>query len=144
MAQDQQLLLYILNSLTSDVLPQVATLTTSMPVWVALETMFSAQPRAQITNIRMQLANCKKGSLTAAAYSSKMKKLDDELAAAGRVIEDKEMVTLILDGLDFIYNPLVQSVVGRPTPILVSELYSQMLAYDSRLELLQENYNNGY
>jgi len=32
MAQDQQLLLYILNSLTSDVLAQVATLTTSASV----------------------------------------------------------------------------------------------------------------
>ena len=92
----------------------------------------------------MQLANCKKGSMTAAAYFSKMKKLGDELAAAGKVIEDDEMVTLILAGLDFDYNPLVQSVVSRPTPISVSELYSQMLAYDSRLELLQENHNNGY
>ena len=82
--------------------------------------------------------------MTAAAYFSKMKKLGDELAAAGKVIEDDEMVTLILAGLDFDYNPLVQSVVTRPTPISVSELYSQMLAYDSRLELLQENHNNGY
>jgi hypothetical protein len=42
MAQDQQLLSYLLNSLTSDVLAQVATLTSSAPVWEALETMYSA------------------------------------------------------------------------------------------------------
>jgi hypothetical protein len=144
MVQDQQLLSYILNSLTSDVLAQVATLESSAPVWAALETMFSAQSRARITNLRMQLANCKKGGLTAAAYFSKMKKLGDELAAADKVIEDDEMVTLILTSLYFDYNLLVSSVVGRSTPISVSELYSQLLAFDSRLEPLQENNKSNY
>jgi hypothetical protein len=32
----------------------------------------------------MQLANCKKGNMTATTYFSKMKKLGDELAAAGK------------------------------------------------------------
>jgi hypothetical protein len=98
MAQDQQLLSYILNSLTSDVLSQVATLTSSTPIWEVLETMYSAQSCAQITNLRMQLATYKKGSMTTTTYFSKMKKLGDELAAAGKVIEDEEMVTLIVAG----------------------------------------------
>lgn len=140
MEQDQQLLSYILNSLTSDVLTQVSTLESSTPVWAVLETMFLAQYRTQITNLRMQLANCKKGGMITPAYFSKMKKLGDELAATGKVIEDDEMVTLILAGLDFYYNPLVSSVVGRSTPISVSELYSQLLAFDSRFELLHKNY----
>lgn len=55
----------------------------------------------------MQLVNCKKGGLTAAAYYAKMKALGDELAAAGRPVDDEEMVTFILVGLDFDYNPLV-------------------------------------
>lgn len=58
------------------------------------------------------------------AYFSKMKKLNDELAATGKVLEDNEMVTLILARLDFCYNTLVSSVMGRTTPISVSELYS--------------------
>lgn len=53
-----------------------------------------------------------------------MKKLNDELAATGKVLEDNEMVTLILARLDFCYNTLVSSVMGRTTPISVSELYS--------------------
>jgi hypothetical protein len=52
-----------------------------------------------------------------------MKKLSDELAATGKVIADDEMVTLILAGLDFNYNPLVSFIIGRDTPISVGELY---------------------
>jgi hypothetical protein len=48
-----------LNSLASDLLAQVATLTSSAPVWEMLETMYSAQSRARITNLQMQLATCK-------------------------------------------------------------------------------------
>jgi hypothetical protein len=70
MSQDQRLLSYLLNSLTSDVLAQVATLTLSAPVWEVLETMYSAQSHTWITNLRMQLATCKKGSMIARTYFS--------------------------------------------------------------------------
>jgi hypothetical protein len=59
-AQDQQILSYLLNSLTKDVLGQVATLSTSATVWTSLETMFSAQSRARVTNLRMQLSTLKR------------------------------------------------------------------------------------
>jgi hypothetical protein len=35
--------------------------------------MFSAQSHARVTNLRLQLANMKKGSMTVAAYFAKMK-----------------------------------------------------------------------
>jgi hypothetical protein len=114
MAQDQQLLSYILNSLTSDILAQVAMLTSSAPVWEVLETMHSTQFRARITNLRMQLVTCKKGSMTATTYFSNTKKLGDELAAAGKVLEDEEMVTLILVGLNFNYVDGVKPCSSSP------------------------------
>ncbi|CAN6278546.1 unnamed protein product [Urochloa humidicola] len=46
LVKDQQLLSYLINSLTKDVLAQVATLATSVEVWIALETMFSARSKA--------------------------------------------------------------------------------------------------
>jgi len=95
--------------------------------------MFSAQSQARVTNLRMQLANHKKGGQTAAAYYAKVKGLSDELAAAGRPVPDEELVTFILAGLDFDYNPLVSSVLGRTEPISLSNLYAQLIAYDMRL-----------
>ena len=98
--------------------------------------MFAAQSQARVTNLCMQLTNSKKGSMTATAYYAKVKALGDELAAAGRPMQDDELVTFILAGLDFDYNPLVSTVLGRTTPISLSDLYSQLLAYDARLQLL--------
>jgi hypothetical protein len=53
MAKDQQLLAFLLNSITKEVLPQVLTMVTSAEVWEALETMFLAQSRARVTNLRL-------------------------------------------------------------------------------------------
>lgn len=101
--------------------------------------MFAAQSRARITNLYMQLVNCKKGDMKTVAYFAKMKAYSDELAAAGKPIGDQEMMLFILNGLDFDYNPLVSSVLGLTDPISLSELYAQTHAYDSRLDMLQDN-----
>jgi hypothetical protein len=62
--------------------------------------------------------------MTAAVYFNKVKTLVDELAAAGKKIEDEEMVSYILSGLDFHYNPIVSSVLGQIDPISLSDLYT--------------------
>lgn len=53
-----------------------------------------------------------------------MKGLADDLASAGKPIDDDELVSYILVGLDIDYNPLVSTVVGRSDPISLSDLYS--------------------
>jgi len=63
LAKDQQILGYLVNSLSTTVLAQVATLKTMSDVWRVLEGMYSAQSCARVTNLRMQLANLKMGSL---------------------------------------------------------------------------------
>ncbi|WVZ83847.1 hypothetical protein U9M48_030944 [Paspalum notatum var. saurae] len=135
--QDQQILGYLLNSLSKEILAQVATLSTSAEVWTTLQVMHSARSRARITNLRMQLAGLKKGSMTVAAYYAKMKAIGDELAAAGKPVEDDEMVSFILSGLDFDYNPIASSILSQTEPISLSEFYSQLLAFDTRLQMLQ-------
>jgi hypothetical protein len=46
------------------------------------------------------------------------------MAAAGRTLEDEELVEYILTGIDPEYDPMVSPVIVRNTPISVSELYS--------------------
>ena len=137
-AKDQQLLGYLLNSITKEVLVQVATATSSAEAWESLETMFSAQSRARVTNLRMQLSNLKKGGMTMEAYFNKIRKIKDELAAAGKLVDDDEVVSYILNGLDFDYNPIVSTILGRAEPISLSDLYSQLLSYDLRMEMYQD------
>jgi hypothetical protein len=70
-------------------------------------------------------------------YVNRMRTLGDEMAAAGTPIDDKELVSYILAGLDLEYNLVVSAVVSRVEPILVTELYGQLLSYELRQALLQ-------
>jgi hypothetical protein len=57
------------------------------------------------------------------------------MAVSGQPLGDAEFVTYVLMGLDEeIYNLLVSSIVVRMNPISPSELYSQMLSFELRLE----------
>lgn len=135
--KDQQLLSYLLNSISKDILARVTTLTSSAEVWSALEAMLSAHSMARVTNLRMQLATLKKGSMTTVAYFTKMCAIRDELAAVGKPIEDGEMASHILNGLGYDYNPFVSAMLGRLDPVPLSDLYSQLMAYDLRMEMYQ-------
>ena len=81
-AKDQQILNYLLSSLSRDVLAQVAALPTAATVWEAIEGMFASQSRARVINTRMALANAQKGSSSIAKYFTKMKTLANDMASA--------------------------------------------------------------
>jgi len=83
----------------------------------------------------MALATASKGSSSIAEYYTKIKGLAEELAAAGRKLEDEEMVSYILTGLDHEYNPLVTAVTARVEPITLGELHSQLVSFEQRMEL---------
>jgi hypothetical protein len=70
-------------------------------------------------------------STTCVAYYSKMKGFADELAAAGKCLDDEEVVTYILAGLDFEYNPFVESFITKTKPQMLNDLYSQLLTAEA-------------
>jgi len=61
--------------------------------------MYASQTRAGIVNIHIALANTKKGNSTVVEYFTKMKALSDEMATAGRWLDDEELVEYILTEL---------------------------------------------
>jgi hypothetical protein len=83
----------------------------------------------------MALATTQKGSSTVAEYISKMKTLADEMASAGKKLDDEELSSYILPELDSEYNSIVSSIAARVEPISFDELYSQLLAHENRLDI---------
>lgn len=51
----------------------------------------------------------------------------EEMAAAGKKLEDDDIISYILAGLDSDYNSFVENVSNRVEPIGLSTLYSQLL-----------------
>ena len=54
--KDQQVLNYLLSSLSREIMSQVTTTTTAAATWAAIEGMFAAQSRARMINTCMTLA----------------------------------------------------------------------------------------
>ena len=136
-ATDQQVLGFLLSSITPNILSQLTACKTAAEVWSAVEAMFTSMSRARTVNTRIALATTKKGNLSMAEYVSKMRSLADEIASAGKAIDDDELVSYILAGLDFDYNPIVSALVARTEPISVGEMFSQLLSFEQRMDLLQ-------
>jgi hypothetical protein len=66
-----------------------------------------------------------------------MKKLVDEMEAVGKKLDPEKITSYLLAGLDVEYNSVVSAVAARVEPITPSELLSQMLSHELRLEILQ-------
>ncbi|CAO2206282.1 unnamed protein product [Urochloa humidicola] len=136
-AKDQQILNYLLSSLSRDILIQVASLLTSAAVWSAIEGMFASQSSGRVINTRMAFANSQKGTSTIAEYFGKMRTLADDMASAGKKLEDEEFASYILAGLDIVYNPVVSAIAARTDPISIGELFQQLYSFEQRISLLQ-------
>ena len=72
-ARDQQVVSFLLKSMTKDVLAHVLELETAEEIWAAITAMFSTASRSKVTQLRSALNNTKKKSLTAAQYITTMK-----------------------------------------------------------------------
>jgi hypothetical protein len=98
-AHEQQVLSYLLTSVSCDVLVEVAALPSAADVWKHIESVFASQSHARVINTRMALATTQKGSLRVAEYISKMKILADDMSSAGRKLDDEDFLSYILAGL---------------------------------------------
>jgi hypothetical protein len=103
-----------------------------------VEAMFTSMSRVRTVNTRIALATMKKGNLSMAEYVAKMRSLADEIASAGKIIDD-ELVSYILAGLDYDYNSIISALVARTELISVGEMFFQLLSFEQRMDLLQSD-----
>ncbi|CAO2141788.1 unnamed protein product [Urochloa humidicola] len=122
-AQEQQFLSHLLSSLSHEILMQVVALQSSSQVWSAIEASFTSVTKARSVNTHLVLTTTKKGSMSVADYYTKMKALSDEMAAAGKPMDDDEFVAYVLNGLEEDFNPLVSALLTRVEPIKTDECW---------------------
>jgi hypothetical protein len=142
--KDQQVLSYLLNSLSKEVLMHVLRLEHTAEVWKAIEVMFASQSQSKVTNLRIALANTKKLNSSIPTYFAKMQGFADELAAAGKPLPDDELVSFILAGLGNHYDSIVAALGVIKNSLTVAELYSQIQSYDERQEMLASSTHGGF
>jgi hypothetical protein len=60
--------------------------------------------------------------------------LGDELLAAGKPIDDDELISYFFAGLDFEYNLVVTTLLAKEV-LTIADVYSQLLNFEQRLAL---------
>uniref|UniRef100_A0A452Z3B8 CCHC-type domain-containing protein n=1 Tax=Aegilops tauschii subsp. strangulata TaxID=200361 RepID=A0A452Z3B8_AEGTS len=95
--------------------------------------MFSSQSLSRVNNISTALINAQKGNQSVATFFAAMRGLADELAAAGKPIQDDELISYIIHGLDQEYQPLVSVLDARITPVTLDELFAMLSNFDQRM-----------
>ena len=143
MREEQQVLGYLLNNLSKEVLVQVTTIDHAQDLWTALANMFSSQSLSRVNNIRVALANAQKGTQPVAGFFGHMRSLSDELAAAGKPLGDGELVSYIIAALYMEYQPLVSVLDARTTPISLDDLFAMISNFDQRVALYQGGHSGG-
>jgi hypothetical protein len=136
-AEDQTVLGYLLRNMTREVLVQVAGLESAEEVWVSVTEMFSAVSQSRIVHLHTALAKTQKENMSAKAYFGRIKSLADEMANAGERLDDTQVISYILAGLDDQYDGFVASIttlLKTATKVTVSNLFSMFLPYEARLE----------
>ena len=134
--QDQLVLSWLLLSISEGVLAQVIGCSTSSEVWITLEKLFASQSKTRILQLHIQLQSIKKNSLTMGEYFAKIKRVADNLAAAGQPISNDDKIMYLLAGLGSNYDPVVASVTSKPDSFSLQEIQAILLNQEARLEQL--------
>lgn len=107
--------------------------TTAAEIWKVIQDITASQSHGRVINTRMDLATTQKGSSTVVEFFIKMKALADDMAVASKKLEDEEIASYILAGLDTDFNPVVSSMASRIEPLTLDELYTQQVSWEQRI-----------
>jgi hypothetical protein len=135
-AKQQQVLNYLLSSLSHEMLLQVVC-DTPIEVWSYVSSNFESQSRACVINVRMALSTTKKGDMPISKYITKMKALADEMASVGKRLDDEELVSYILVGLDSDFDGVISTVSATVEPITMAEFYGQLPSHEQCWNLIK-------
>jgi hypothetical protein len=105
--KDQYVLSWINVHLSELVLSTIYGLQTSQQVWTSLATKFASSTRSHVSHLKRQLQTLKQGSKTYSEYLKNAKSWFNQLAAIGNPIDDEDLISYIISGLNPSFNAFV-------------------------------------
>ncbi|CAL9023328.1 unnamed protein product, partial [Prunus brigantina] len=131
--KDQSLMIWIISTLSSDLLSHTVGVETSRALWELLEKRFAGVSRATIHQLRSRLQTLTKGNLPMVTYLQQMKEIAAGLGAASHPLTDADLVAYILAGLHEEYDSFVTSIETRSDPVSSDELHGFLLGREAAI-----------
>jgi hypothetical protein len=134
--KDQLVLSWILSSLTPALMSSMYGLNTSRSAWTYLASRFSDQSRSRISHLKRQLQSLQQGSMTCTEYLNQAKSWADQLAAVGKPVDDDDLISFIISGLNPLYNTFVTvfSLAIRNCEMSFIDFQSELLNHEILIE----------
>lgn len=132
----------LFSSLIEIIIGHVISSTTAFELWTTFDVMFSSHNQAEELQIRFQLTNLSRGDQSVFEYFSKVKNMDDTLAASGTPLSDKEYVSYLLNGLGPSYESFVISITTHSNSASSTKLFHLLLVHESRMTHSSQHLTN--
>uniref|UniRef100_A0A2N9EGZ0 Integrase catalytic domain-containing protein n=1 Tax=Fagus sylvatica TaxID=28930 RepID=A0A2N9EGZ0_FAGSY len=117
--KDQLVLSWLIATLTSNILSTVYGLNTSRQVWMSLASHYASQSKSRITHLKRQLQTMRQDARTCTEYLQMAKSWADQLAAIGKPVDEDDLISFILSGLNPSFNVFITTfnLTTRDTPL---------------------------
>ena len=121
--QDKLLFGALVGTFSPSLIPLITQSQTSCEAWQTLANTYFRPFCGHIKQIKEQLKQISKGSQSISEYMQANKTWANELDALDKPLDHEDLIEKILEGLGDDYQPIVNAVNGRATPMLFDELH---------------------
>jgi len=138
--KDQLLLSWIISSLAPSIVSSMYGVNTSHEAWTALAAQFASQSKSRVSHLKRQLQTLQQGTKMCTEYLSLAKQLADQLSAAGKPVEDDDLISYVIGGLSPSFNTFVtvHSFTTQDREMTFSDFQSELLNHEMLLESQQQ------
>ncbi|XP_026377823.1 uncharacterized protein LOC113272144 [Papaver somniferum] len=123
--------MWIHSIISYSVIAYFSTSTTSHQLWSSIEERFSRASSTHCIQLCTKLLSLTQGNKSIPSLINEIKSLSDQLAAAGELISDKELVVVTLKALNSDYIPFATAMRHRNPPVTCVELYNNLLSEET-------------
>jgi hypothetical protein len=107
---------------------------TSRLAWSNLATRFAATSRSRISHLKRQLQGLQQGNKTCTEYLNQAKTWADELSAVGKPVDDDDLISFIINGINPIFNSFVTAFTLRDRETSFHDFQSKLLSHEILLQ----------
>ena len=134
--KDNCVLSWLLASIYEKLVSTVFNLKTSKQVWDSLQARFSSTSRSRIALFKRQLQTLVQGNRPCSAFLEDAKLLADQLATAGKPVDDRDFITFLIGGLRSNFTPFIMSYnfACRDKDLSLDDFQSELLSFETLLE----------
>ena len=129
----RQAIHYISITVSDSMIGHIQDANSPKEVWDALADLFETSTKARKLQLKQQLNEVKKGSLSINDYVLKIRGLTDQLGSIGVVVDDDDLLLVTLQGLGKEYKPFETSIAVRDTFPTFNELIPLLVSEEMRL-----------